>query len=595
MSRRRTLSGVLALLVLGLALVAPALAQMRLPDPETALADPGMEKLAGLLFARRFEKGLRGTPPEILPADAPDTVATAAVVERLAAAVRPERPSMEFRVKVVRDPDVNAFCIPAGHIYVFTGLLDHLRKTQPPGGFEDALAVVLGHEIAHAALRHSLQNWAESGEVRDVLADPSLFEKVVLASSRDQELEADRYGALYAVRAGYRFSAAVEVFQNFPSTRRLYGGGGSTHPETAERVRNLEKYREQLRGLVALWDEANRAAAAGAFEQARVGLEILKAEFPNLGSVRNNLGWVLYAQYEQSRPGGPRNPQQVACDLVPDLGIALRALPGDGDLATLREARREFEECLRLQSDRLEALEGAALCALEWDEPARAAELVARGLERAPDRPALRNLQGVLLERNQDLAGAREAYGKCGSYGPAVYNLARLEQDAGNPAEALTRYRQYLAGGATGVWADRARRALGKLGEASAASAAAPAQVADASGTETLQGILDRYGPPAERQALASGSEQLAYPALGLRCWAREGRLTMLSWGPPAREPVPGLELGMKEAEVLARLGAPAATAPGPGVVFWSYPARGLSLGMQDGVLSEVVVRRGGR
>ena len=65
---------------------------------------------------------------------------------------------MVFQVKLIDDDDINAFCIPGGYIYVYTGLLEHIDRNHQQNT-EDALAVVLSHELAHAVLRHALKEW----------------------------------------------------------------------------------------------------------------------------------------------------------------------------------------------------------------------------------------------------------------------------------------------------------------------------------------------------------------------------------------------------------------------------------------------------
>lgn len=119
---------------------------------------------------------------------------------------------MRLQAKVVVSKEINAFCIPAGYIYVYTGLLEHIRK-QDKQHSEEMLAGIMGHEIAHAVMRHSIQSWRDVKDFKAVLSDPQIFQKTMLAMSRAQEFEADRYGLLYALRAGYAVTPIFSVYE----------------------------------------------------------------------------------------------------------------------------------------------------------------------------------------------------------------------------------------------------------------------------------------------------------------------------------------------------------------------------------------------
>jgi predicted Zn-dependent protease len=158
---------------------------------------------------------------------------------------------------LVQDNQVNAWCMPGGKIVVYTGIL-------PVTGNEDALAVVMGHEVAHALLNHGQQRvsvnlltqlgltaaglgLALSGANSETQAlflgalglGASLG--VALPFSRDNESEADEYGLYLMAIAGYNPEASVPFWQNMASL----GSSGpeflSTHPSSANRAKNLNK------------------------------------------------------------------------------------------------------------------------------------------------------------------------------------------------------------------------------------------------------------------------------------------------------------------------------------------------------------------
>jgi len=125
---------------------------------------------------------------------------------------------LEFRVTVVDAPIVNAFCLPGGRIVVFTGLL---RKAADP----DQVAAVLGHEMAHATLRHGLQRIAQSmglvvavqvmiGDIGGLMAVVAEVAQqgIITSYGREQETESDLEGLRMAHAAGIDGSALERFF-----------------------------------------------------------------------------------------------------------------------------------------------------------------------------------------------------------------------------------------------------------------------------------------------------------------------------------------------------------------------------------------------
>ncbi len=113
---------------------------------------------------------------------------------------------------VARPSFVNAFALPGGHVFVGEGLLKLMQS-------EDALAAVLGHEVEHIDLRHCAErieteaNLRHLGLAGDLLSLPvNVF---TAGYSKDQELEADRYGTALAVDAGYSPEGILQLLDTF--------------------------------------------------------------------------------------------------------------------------------------------------------------------------------------------------------------------------------------------------------------------------------------------------------------------------------------------------------------------------------------------
>ncbi len=158
------------------------------------------------------------------------------------------RNEFAWEVKIIDDPEtLNAFATPGGYIYVYTGLIKFLDS-------EDQLAGVMGHEIAHAALRHSTRQMTKSLGVsilaQAVLGKSEALSQVVnglvnLKFSREHETESDEYSVIYLCGTSYNASGAAGFF------KKMQGQGGtpeflSTHPNPHNRVEEIEQKAKEL-------------------------------------------------------------------------------------------------------------------------------------------------------------------------------------------------------------------------------------------------------------------------------------------------------------------------------------------------------------
>ena len=168
-----------------------------------------------------------------------------------------ELEGFQWEYNLVNSKDVNAWCMPGGKIVVYTGLL-------PISQNEAALAVVVGHEVAHALAKHGNERMSQAtaqqlGGVALSVAvanqtpeAQNLFMTAygigstvgaILPFSRKQELEADKFGLIYAALAGYNPQEAIPLWQ-----RMAAAGGGqnppeflSTHPAEETRIEKLKE------------------------------------------------------------------------------------------------------------------------------------------------------------------------------------------------------------------------------------------------------------------------------------------------------------------------------------------------------------------
>ena len=155
-----------------------------------------------------------------------------------------------WEVKIIKDDEtLNAFCTPGGHIYVYTGLIKFLDS-------EDELAGVMGHEIAHAAQRHSTQQMTKIyglsalTSIATGSAEPGLLEQIALGLislkfSRSHETEADTYSVIYLCGTDYHANGAAGFFRKMegqPTPPEFL----STHPNPGNRVENIDAKAREL-------------------------------------------------------------------------------------------------------------------------------------------------------------------------------------------------------------------------------------------------------------------------------------------------------------------------------------------------------------
>lgn len=158
----------------------------------------------------------------------------------------------EWEFKTVEENTINAWCMPGGKVCVYTGIL-------PLASTDDELAVVMGHEIAHAIARHGNERMSQQMIVNGVgtvlspadTTQTSIFQQVFMGSAtlgmlkygRTHESESDKLGLVFMKLAGYDPSAAVTFWEKMASS----GGQKppeilSTHPSDERRIADIKAF-----------------------------------------------------------------------------------------------------------------------------------------------------------------------------------------------------------------------------------------------------------------------------------------------------------------------------------------------------------------
>ena len=157
-----------------------------------------------------------------------------------------DRPGIAYQFSVIESKDVNAFALPGGYVYVYTGLMRQLDT-------QAQLAGVLAHEISHIVARHSVKQLQEgmgfqilsalvfggSSQTTQAAVNVGLG-LVMQGHSRADEAEADSYGTIYMARAGYNPEGMAQVMDKLASLSSSGEGFwenlASDHPPAAKRA-----------------------------------------------------------------------------------------------------------------------------------------------------------------------------------------------------------------------------------------------------------------------------------------------------------------------------------------------------------------------
>ncbi|MBW2244067.1 MAG: M48 family metalloprotease [Deltaproteobacteria bacterium] len=163
-----------------------------------------------------------------------DDAALAAYVQQLGSRLARGVPrSSGYQFKIVDQVEPNAFALPGGYIFLSRGLIALANS-------EDELACVIGHEITHAARRHSARQQAI--ERAQPISMPWIRARKLASYSRDMEREADKGGQRLAAASGYDPMGMSTFLRNLERTGRVKLGYTrlpsffDTHPDTGERV-----------------------------------------------------------------------------------------------------------------------------------------------------------------------------------------------------------------------------------------------------------------------------------------------------------------------------------------------------------------------
>ena len=170
-----------------------------------------------------------------------------------------EIPNYKWEFNLIQSDQVNAFCMPGGKVAFYTGIMPYCKN-------ENGVAVIMGHEVAHAIAHHSRERASQQlmtnvggtllsvglgvGGASSLTSDVAMAAfglgsqvGILLPYSRAHESEADRIGLTLMAMAGYDPQGAVAFWERMAAGSEKGGSDFlSTHPSDQKRISDIQKY-----------------------------------------------------------------------------------------------------------------------------------------------------------------------------------------------------------------------------------------------------------------------------------------------------------------------------------------------------------------
>lgn len=190
----------------------------------------------------------------LAPADHPQVVRLRAIAQRIVPLTydwNPRAREWKWEVNLIGSKQINAFCMPGGKIAFYTGILDQLKLT------DDEVAMVMGHEIAHALREHARERMGKNAATSiganllgQLLGAGAIGQQLIgggaqlltLSFSRENETDADLVGMELGARAGYDPRAGITLWKKMAAANKGAPPQWlSTHPSGTTRIAQMER------------------------------------------------------------------------------------------------------------------------------------------------------------------------------------------------------------------------------------------------------------------------------------------------------------------------------------------------------------------
>jgi predicted Zn-dependent protease len=227
-----------------------------------------VDKMAAQTYTKLKDEEIQKGKLNVDPVMTERVRAIAARIEPQTRVFRTDAPAWNWQVNVIDSKTLNAFCMPGGRIMFYSGLIKQLSLT------DDEIAIVMGHEIAHALREHSREQLSQQvaastgigvgsallglGQAGADLAAQGYQSLVATKFSRTDETEADTIGLELAARAGYDPRAGLTLWKKMGDAAKGEAPPEfmSTHPADANRTRTIQSL---LPKVMPLYEAARQA------------------------------------------------------------------------------------------------------------------------------------------------------------------------------------------------------------------------------------------------------------------------------------------------------------------------------------------------
>ena len=198
----------------------------------------------------------------LAPESHPQVIRLRAISERLIPYTydwNPRAKDWKWEVALIGSKQINAFCMPGGKIAFYTGILQQLQLS------DDEVAMIMGHEMAHALREHARERMGKTAATQGVIGLGAALlglgdlgrtvadaggQLLTLKFSRDNETEADLVGMELAARAGYDPASGVTLWQKMmEASKGAPPQFLSTHPSSDTRIKEMQASLPKVAGL----------------------------------------------------------------------------------------------------------------------------------------------------------------------------------------------------------------------------------------------------------------------------------------------------------------------------------------------------------
>jgi predicted Zn-dependent protease len=430
------------------------------PFEEGEVVDPATEILLG---RKLTDSILKEYPPVV---DEKTTARLEAIWDRLVAVA--DRGDLRYKLVVFKYDVPNGYTLPGGNVLIPSAMVDTIRLRL--GDKDEFYAALFSHELAHATLRHNTETVRfQQAKLRDENAEQMMADLRVRAS-RQQEYEADKYGALYMYRAGYNPKFMLDFWKLAPS---IFGesekGDHGTHEERAA-VMRMDLI--ELRGRALEFERGNEALKNGDYAAAQDHYEVFLALLP--GSAPGRLNYAVALHRDALKRIGADQKYKRTTDIDPDaklMKIEVNSTEKHVEVdprvnqRLLREAGKAYQAALKIDPSYAMARAGYGALLMDLGQTKEAIKVLEKATRIAPGYASAWNNLGVAYAMAGDAKKAQSTLDQATKLDAKLadpwFNLGVVLADGGKSKEAAGAYDEYAKRDPEGGWskAARARRA----------------------------------------------------------------------------------------------------------------------------------------